>query len=624
MSRIIEHTNQQWTGIPVEYIGTVGSYSGTSGGGFASTTYPTSNSLTSSSSDTYSQFTPATGGEGSSRWGFGISGIPDNATINSVTCQIKVACSNASGLSTARAQFFCGNTAKGTALDFTNDSDIAVRTYTNCGTWTREELDSLELRITSQKSGTSTRYVRFYGADLTITYSYNEIQYEITTSSQSESATISPLSQYVTEGESGVVTFSNISDITEVNVKDNNTSVTLDLVNTSGTTYTYTIEDISSDHNITIQDVPSVYVTIVNNSSKLSNIVPSSGTSLKVGQGSNIDVKIYTNEIDHISIYDNDIKNNNVSIEREIDSGSITCIPGSHSDNTFKTFTSQSNGFSGTTSTSRATLQLGSKNSTQYVYYNFDVSSIPSSATILSVSCSFKICVSNSFSSTDTGVELFSGTVSKSDRNYRDWYTNTTADTYSLMNIGEFTRDELDNVRLKITGRTGTAGRSIYFYGADLVVAYTYEADVYYLYTSFAITTKTIRIEDKPIFSLTASSTYQDATISPVSTSVYEGESCTFTISTSDLSQIALLDNGVNVTSQITNNNGVYQYIIQNISEIHTLIVQEYSQSHFYLKQDGSFVLVDRIYKKVNGVWTEMSDPSSIIDTTKIYIYKNS
>ena len=494
MSRVISHSNIQWTGIPTGYLGTVGAYGGTSGGGFNSASYPTSNSLTNSSSSTYSQFTPASGGEGSSRWGFGISGIPDNATINSITCQIKVACSNGSGLSTARVQFFCGDTAKGTALDFTNNTSTTVRSYTNCGSWTREELDSLELRITSQKNTTSNRYVNFYGANLTITYSYDETQYEVTASSQSQTITVSPASQYITEGDDATVTFNNVSDITETFVTDNNLNISSDLVNTSGTTYTYKIENINADHTIIVLNVPPVYVTIINNSSNVSSTSPASGTVIKTGQGSSVGIKIYTNDINAVDIFDNNVKNNSATLMYNIENSSDTFIPSSYSDSTFNTTASLSNGYNGTSNTSRrATLQAGSTE--QEIYYNFDTSSIPQNATILSVSCSVRICVSSSY--TSAGVRLYSGTTSKSNAN-TSWRSATTSAVYNLAGIQEFTREELSNARLRIYGNTSRSGRSIYFYGADLNVTYEYLGDVYYWYVSTPATAdKTIRLADQ-------------------------------------------------------------------------------------------------------------------------------
>lgn len=492
MSRIVQHNNQTWTGVPTEFLGRRGTY------GAVQSTGPESNAFTGTSSDTYCDYNPATGGEGGPVFGFGTINIPENATINSVECSVKIRCTNSNGMTTATIQLYAGEVAKGTAIDFANSTSTTVRTFSNTGSWTREEIDSICLFINSRRS--SNRRIYFYGADLTITYSYNETQYEISSSSSSSTVTISPSSQYITEGSNGTITLSNISDITEVGVSDNGIGVSTHLVNTSGTTYTYTITNIDEDHIILVSDVPSVYLTVINDSTYVTSTDPVSGSSTKLAQGTTYGIKIFTNSIENVDIFDDGVRNNNTTLEHDIENTSIECIPSTYSDNTFNGSSSMNyiNGYTNSSSTTRAVLQIGTKNSDQSIFYKFDVSSIPADATIISVSnCKFKICVSASLSSTNTGVQLYSGNTSKSNKNYSGWYTNTSANVYTLSGLGTFTREELNDLKLKITGRTSTANRSIYFYGADITIEYEYQGAVYYLYTSTVDKTKTIRIEDQ-------------------------------------------------------------------------------------------------------------------------------
>lgn len=42
-----------------------------------------------------------------------------------------------------------------------------------------------------------------------------------------------------------------------------------------------------------------------------------------------------------------------------------------------------------------------------------------------------------------------------------------------------------------------------------------------------------------------------------------------------------------------------------------------------HVKQDGAWVKVSTVYKKVNGVWVEQTDLASVFDTTKKYIKAN-
>lgn len=487
MSRIVPHNNQTWTGVPTEFLGRRGTY------GAVQSANPETNAFTGTSSDTYCDYNPATGGEGGPVFGFGTINIPENATINSVACSVKIRCTNSNGMTTATIQLYASEVAKGTAIDFANSTSTTLRTFSNTGSWTREEIDSICLFINSRRS--SNRRIYFYGADLTITYSYNETQYEVNSSSQSSTITVSPASQYVTEGTSGIVTFNNISDITEACITDNNVNVTNNLVNTSGTTYTYTIPNINADHTISVLDVPAVYVTVVNNSTCVSSIEPVSGTVIKTGQGSSVSIKIHTNQIDQVDIFDDNVRNNTTTLMHIIENGSASFIPSSYSDGTFSTMSSMSYGYNGTSNTSnRANIQA-STSEEQQVYYNFNTSSIPQNATILSVSCSVRIYVSNTY--TTGGVQLYSGTTSKSAAN-TSWRSSRTSTVYNLTNIRSFTREELSNARLRIYGKSGGSGRSIYFYGADLNVTYEYEGDTYYLYISNpANVNKTIRIEDQ-------------------------------------------------------------------------------------------------------------------------------
>lgn len=107
-------------------------------------------------------------------WPFDLSAIPSNATIDSVSCSAKAAVSitDSSYIKSRTIQLYSGATGKGSATDLTT-SDTAHNL--DCGTWTRAELQGCRLRTYARrdKSGTSiTRYLYFYGADLTVTYTY--------------------------------------------------------------------------------------------------------------------------------------------------------------------------------------------------------------------------------------------------------------------------------------------------------------------------------------------------------------------------------------------------------------------------------------------------------------------
>ena len=72
---------------------------------------------------------------------------------------------------TKQAQLCSGTTLKGNPVAFT--TSITQRTISNTGTWTREELNDIKINLNavrgSQNTGTAL-YIYFYGADLTINY----------------------------------------------------------------------------------------------------------------------------------------------------------------------------------------------------------------------------------------------------------------------------------------------------------------------------------------------------------------------------------------------------------------------------------------------------------------------
>ena len=172
---------------------------------------------------------------------FSVSGIPSNATINSVSCTARAYVNNTSRVTTRTMQLYAGNTAKGSATTISGTSS-AVYTM-SVGNWTISELQNARIRITGQKSTSNqTGYIYFYGATLTVNYTYQETIYEITATSEYPDATIVPSSQEVESGGTATVRL-DVPLIDNIVVTDNGTDVT-DLFETkvkitSGTTSKY-------------------------------------------------------------------------------------------------------------------------------------------------------------------------------------------------------------------------------------------------------------------------------------------------------------------------------------------------------------------------------------------------
>ena len=190
----------------------------------------TSNGAHGSGNTTYASFTGTTRNTtGYTYYTFGSLSIPSNATINSVSCVAK-ANVNSSSYGTAGLQLLANNTAKGSERTFTNTTASGV-TISSTGTWSLSELNgTVKLRIRiSRTNRNNAFYVRFYGATLTVNYSVNGTEYEVSFVNDTYDTTTDPsTTQYITSGgEQRISIFT--PNVNEISVKDNNTDVTSSL-----------------------------------------------------------------------------------------------------------------------------------------------------------------------------------------------------------------------------------------------------------------------------------------------------------------------------------------------------------------------------------------------------------
>ena len=154
----------------------------------ADNNYPATNGLTGTESTTYARLNLSP----TQRYiiySFDTSEIPNDASILSVECQVHAyVTSTSSNITTKSAQLYAGTTAKGstTTIPTTN----STWTISNVGTWTVSEIHNIRLRFDGYYSGSSTYYIRFYGANLTVTYRSNNIIYIYTISNVQTDHTI--------------------------------------------------------------------------------------------------------------------------------------------------------------------------------------------------------------------------------------------------------------------------------------------------------------------------------------------------------------------------------------------------------------------------------------------------
>lgn len=140
------------------------------GKGSTNTTYATINLVTGSRATT------------TIYWPFDLSAIPSGAEIDSVSCKAKASVSSTSGVGSASVQLYSGSTAKGSSTSILSTSTSA--NTLSVGTWTRSELQNCRLCLQAKRStsGTSTkRSILFYGADLTVTYTYQSQKFMLKT-----------------------------------------------------------------------------------------------------------------------------------------------------------------------------------------------------------------------------------------------------------------------------------------------------------------------------------------------------------------------------------------------------------------------------------------------------------
>lgn len=308
---------------PVEYDSINSQVSGTD------TTNVPANGLTKSNSNTRAAFTTNTAANSATRiyYSFDCSSIPKNAIITSVTCSFKATCSN-NYFSTRIGQLCTGTTKKGIGTTITNTSinnTVNIQQITNTGTWTREELNDIKILIEAiRNTSTNAFTISFYGATLSITYeapSYwkyiledvsedheievgdnsSIVRYLINTSIRTNNCSVNNSSIKQKEGTDFTLIIY-YSDINNLIVTDNGNNVTSLITGSSGE-YSYELTNISTNHNIIINERPWYEVTI----ESLYEDATVSVSANKVYEGDSFTVTVNVSNINLVNIKDNGV-----------------------------------------------------------------------------------------------------------------------------------------------------------------------------------------------------------------------------------------------------------------------------------------------------------------------------
>ena len=201
-------------------------------------------------------------------------------------------------------------------------------------------------------------------------------------------------------------------------------------------------------------------------------------------------------------------------------------------DHAYASVSGTTSGYTDASSTTYATINLTTgSGATTYIYFTFDFSDIPAGATIDSVSCSAKAYINTTNSSriTTRQIQLYSGTTAKGSAS-----TISNSTTAFTMTAGSWTRNELQNARIRLYGVRGTSNTtSTYyfrFYGATFTVNYSIDGIAY---------------------TIGATSNVSGVTVEPSTQELMGGEDATVSIYASSLDGIAVTDNDVDVTDQL-------------------------------------------------------------------------
>ncbi len=558
---------------------------------------------------------------------FDYSQLPsDHIIINNVYCDF-TAISYSSSTSYIKDTYGClsiGATPRLIPTTVYSNSTSTLRINPN-HEFTREEVGDVKLCLHAERGSygaTSTSVnIKLYGADLYIDYSIYHYEYDIDVLSNTSKITVPTNSYTISEGNSQTIEF-NISDIRRVSVEDNSIDVTSQLVNTSGTTWTYTLSDIQDDHIITCNDLvvefdedPQYTYHTVSISALNADTMPIMN-SYRYVEGSNIPIDITPSESGLTLALDNGV---DISSQIVLTSQYNTTFSTSNISGTTAWVYDSSTGYyhngNAGSSSSRSNIQL-----------NFSLD-VPCLVTIYywgSLRGNDAFCVGNINQTLNTSFTQ--------DSTYKYWKGGS--DTFNITeeNPTAISFDEInsgDYIQIKVRRNDTTAGteyHTIYF-----KVEITPLVPLNYRYTITNIQ------EDHSIVLVYGDVIYYVVNVSSNETDLkympYGDWICLpddvykLTIIPSDPNiRIVVSDNNVQQTPQriesLDDNNEVvvnYVYRIYSVNENHSITISKES-SPVYIKVSGQYIQAQGIYKKENGTWVKQESSEGVFDLSKIYI----
>ena len=191
------------------------------------------------------------------------------------------------------------------------------------------------------------------------------------------------------------------------------------------------------------------------------------------------------------------------------------------------------NGFGDGTGTYAGFHLTRSSGAVTTVWYGFNCDDIPSDATITNVTLSERASMSTSSTGyvSQATLQLYSGTTAKGSATS---ILKTTAQYFNVDGGSNWTVAEIKNCRLRAYAKRGSRNTSSQYtmrlFGGTLTVNYTLNGMIYTITTT----------------------TDSEEIIAPSTQEVYEGRSCSVSVTTDSLDNHIITDNNTNVTNQFT------------------------------------------------------------------------
>lgn len=185
--------------------------------------------------------------------------IPSGATITAISCTATCSINRtvATNITTRQIQLYAGSTAKGSASDVVNSMNLMTLNAGNASDWSASDVNNAKIRLYAVRGSVNTTnnyYFRFYGATLNVSYTYDQVQYEVTATSMVPAVHVGNATDYTYtyyKDAGGSQSIELVGDLTGAVVTDNDVDITSSVTVTSGGGV-INISNLQEDHTVLI------------------------------------------------------------------------------------------------------------------------------------------------------------------------------------------------------------------------------------------------------------------------------------------------------------------------------------------------------------------------------------